>query len=108
MLRERDLRTMIAKAIRQHEAALVRTIVAAVDPLLLAQWHATITQPHKSGATVQSWLWAAPAKHSPRQIEEVLERIELLSGLGVDRPNGTPASQRPAPGVRTACAAADT
>src|SRR5207302_121822 len=30
MLRERDLRTMLAKAIRTHEAELARTIVAAV------------------------------------------------------------------------------
>jgi hypothetical protein len=52
---------------------------------LLAQWRATITQPHDSGATLQSWLWAAPAKHSTRQIEEVLERIEVLYRLGVDR-----------------------
>ena len=85
VLRERDLRTMIIKAIRQHEAALARTIVEAVDPLLRAQWQATLTQPHESGATMQSWLWAAPAKHSSRQIEEVIERIEQLTGLGVDR-----------------------
>src|SRR5258706_11290735 len=84
-LRERDLRTMIAKAIRSHEAALARGIHDALDPLLLAQWRATITQPHDSGATLQSWLWAAPAKHSTRQIEEVLERIEVLYRLGVDR-----------------------
>jgi hypothetical protein len=44
-----------------------------------------VTQPHESGATAQSWLWAAPAKHSSRQIEEVLERIEWLTALGVDR-----------------------
>jgi hypothetical protein len=30
-------------------------------------------------------LGAAPAKHSTRQIEEVLERIEVLYRLGVDR-----------------------
>jgi hypothetical protein len=32
----------------------------------------------------QTWLWGAPAKRSSRQIEEVLERIELLLALGVD------------------------
>ena len=85
VLRERDLRTMIATAIRSHEAALARGIHDSLDPLLLAQWRATITQPHDSGATLQSWLWAAPAKHSTRQIEEVLERIEVLYRLGVDR-----------------------
>jgi hypothetical protein len=44
-----------------------------------------VTQSHESGTSVQSWLGEAPAKHSSRQIEEVLERIELLTALGVDR-----------------------
>jgi hypothetical protein len=46
VLRERDLRMMIIKAIRQHKAELARTIIEAVDPLLLAQWRAAVTQPH--------------------------------------------------------------
>jgi hypothetical protein len=85
VLRDRDLRTMIIKAIREHEAGLARTIIEGVDPPLLAQWRAAVRQPHQSGTTVQSWLGEAPAKHSSRQIEEVLERIELLTALGVDR-----------------------
>jgi len=36
VLRDRDLRTMIIKAIREHEAGLARTIVEGVDPPLLA------------------------------------------------------------------------
>ena len=83
--RERELRGYIAKAIRQHEATLVSEIVEAIDPDLLAQWRKTITQPREDGATVQSWLWAAPAKHSTRQIDRVLERIELLTSLKVDQ-----------------------
>ncbi len=83
--RERELRTMIAKAIRAHETQLARTIVGAVDPALLGEWRTILTRPRESGATVQSWLWAAPAKHSSRQIEEVLERVELLRQLGVER-----------------------
>jgi hypothetical protein len=85
VLRERDLRTMIAKAIRTHEAELARTIVGVVDPALLGEWRTTLTQPRESSTTVQSWLWAAPAKHSSRQIEEVLDRIELLTQLRVDQ-----------------------
>jgi hypothetical protein len=85
VLRERDLRTMIAKAIRTHETELARTIVAAVDPVLLGQWRSTLTQPRESGTALQTWLWAAPAKHSSRQIEEVLERVELLRTLRVDQ-----------------------
>jgi hypothetical protein len=37
------------------------------------------------GTTVQSWLWSPPAKHSTRQIDRVLERIELLMSLEVDK-----------------------
>ena len=76
--RERELRGYIAKAIRQHEATLVSEIVETIDPDLLAQWKRTITQPRENGATVQSWLWAPPAKHSTRQIDQVLERVEML------------------------------
>jgi TnpA family transposase len=83
--RERELRGCIAKAIRQHEATLVSEIVGAIDPDLLAQWKRTITQPREDGATVQSWLWAPPVKHSTRQIDRVLERIELLTSLKVDQ-----------------------
>jgi hypothetical protein len=36
VLRERDLRGMIIKAMRQHEVVLACSIVEAVDPRLLA------------------------------------------------------------------------
>lgn len=39
---------------------------------------------HRSGMALQSWLWAAPAKHSTRQIAEVLERIAALRELKVN------------------------
>jgi hypothetical protein len=83
--RERELRAYIAKAIRQHEATLVREIIEAIDPELLAQWKITIPQQREDGATTQSWLWAPPAKHSTRQIDQVLERIKLLTSLKVDQ-----------------------
>jgi hypothetical protein len=57
----------------------------AIDADLPAQWKSTFTQPREDGVAVQSWLWAAPAKHSTRQIDRVLERIELLTSLKVDR-----------------------
>ena len=58
---ERELRGYIAKAIRQHEAALVSDTIEAIDPDLLAQWQRTIPLQRENGATVQSWLCAAPA-----------------------------------------------
>jgi hypothetical protein len=45
---------MIAKAIRQCEAALARSIVEAIDPLLRLRWQTTLTQPRDSGVTMQS------------------------------------------------------
>ncbi len=32
---------------------------------------------------MQSWLWAPPAKHSTRQMDELLERIEVVYQLDV-------------------------
>ena len=52
--RERELRAYIAKAIRQHEAALVREIIEAIDPELLAQWKITIPQQREDGAITRS------------------------------------------------------
>jgi hypothetical protein len=74
---------MIAAARRQHEAQLARRIERSVEPNLLMQWQAALTQPHDSGSSLQSWLWAPPAKHSSRQIEEMIDRVERLYGLRV-------------------------
>ena len=74
---------MIAAARRQHEAELARRIDHAVEPGLLMQWRAALNEPHGSGLSLQSWLWAPPARHSSRQIEEMIDRIERLYGLRV-------------------------
>ncbi len=49
------------------------------------RWREALVRPREAGLSQQSWLWAAPAKHSPRQIEELLDRIEILYELGVHR-----------------------
>lgn len=74
---------MIAAARRQHEAELARRIDHAVEPGLLMQWRAALTEPHGLGSTLQTWLWAPPARHSSRQIEEMVDRIERLYSLRV-------------------------
>ena len=48
--RERELRTMIAKAIGALETQLARTIVGTVDPALLGEWRTILTRPRASGA----------------------------------------------------------
>jgi TnpA family transposase len=85
IMHERSLRSAIASATRQYEAALAKGIHAGIDSELLERWRQALETPREAGLSQQSWLWAAPAKHSPRQIEELLERIETLYELGVHR-----------------------
>ena len=81
--RDRDLRSMMARAIRLHEASLAKVIRHSVHPQLLAEWHALLVRQHDS-TSVQHWLWAAPAKHSSRQIDEMRARYDTLCSVGVD------------------------
>jgi TnpA family transposase len=85
IMHERSLRSTIVSATRQYEATLAKGIHADIDRELLERWRQALLTPREAGLSEQSWLWAAPAKHSPRQIEELLERIETLYELGVHR-----------------------
>jgi TnpA family transposase len=85
IMHERALRSIIGGATRQYEAELARSIHQDVDSERLESWQQTLITPREEGLSQQSWLWAAPAKHSPRQIEELLERIETLYDLKVHR-----------------------
>ncbi|MBR8043560.1 Tn3 family transposase, partial [Burkholderia cenocepacia] len=75
------IRTLIAAALAQLEVETGTAIAASVDPATLDRWRASVSELRPDGQTQQSWLWAAPAKHSTRQISEVLERIDLLYTL---------------------------
>jgi hypothetical protein len=83
VMREKDLRAIISSAIRQFEGKLARAIQADVDAVQLRCWQQTVVQSRESSLTMQSWLWAPPAKHFTRQIDEMLERIEALYELDV-------------------------
>jgi TnpA family transposase len=83
IVHERRLRAMVAAARRQHEAELARRIERSVEPSRLAQWRTALTEAHDSGSSLQSWLWAPPAKHSSRRVEEMVDRIERLYALRV-------------------------
>lgn len=85
IVHDRAIRALIAAALVQLEAKTAILIRAEIEPSTLERWRRTIAEPHTTGQTHQTWLWAPPAKHPTRQISEVLERIELLYGLDVHK-----------------------
>ena len=83
IVHDRLLRKIIAASVQQFETELATSIQASIDHRLLERWSASLTGEHGAGTTVQTWLWAAPPKHSTRSIEEVIDRIKLLRSLEV-------------------------
>jgi hypothetical protein len=64
IMHERALRSIIVSATRQYEAALARSIRAQIDSDRLECWRQALVVLRQAGLSQQSWLWAAPAKHS--------------------------------------------
>ena len=85
VLRERDIRALVASALSELETGTAVAIRESVPTSTLKRWGSALESARPDGQHCQSWLWSAPAKHSTRQIAEVLERITLLTGLGLDR-----------------------
>ena len=85
IVHERAIRALVAAALAELEAATAASIRATVPAAALKQWATAVAACRPDGQHCQSWLWSAPAKHSTRQIAEVLERITVLNGLGLDR-----------------------
>ena len=83
IVHDRAIRTLIAAALTQFEAEMDAAIRSVVQPATCERWYALVAELRSDGQTQQSWLWATPAKHSTRQMNEVLERIDLLYGLEV-------------------------
>ena len=84
-MHERAIRTLVAAARADLEATTAASIRGKVPASTLKQWAASLAASRPDGQHCQSWLWSAPAKHSTRQIAEVLERIVFLNDLGLDR-----------------------
>ena len=85
IVHERAIRSLVAAALTELESGACASIHSAVPPATWRRWLAAMEQARPDGQHVQNWLWAVPAKHSTRQFTEVLERIEWLVEIGVDR-----------------------
>ena len=78
VMREKDLRAIISPPSGSSKRSSDGSIQADAGTAVLERWQETLVQARESSLTTQSWLWAPPAKHSTRQIEELLERIEAV------------------------------
>jgi len=87
IVHERVIRGLMATALTELEAVTAKAIRAAVPAGTLSRWASALNTIRPDGQHCQSWLWGAPAKHSTRQIVEVLERIILL---GIAEFNASP------------------
>ena len=85
IVHDRAIRALVAAALAELEATTAQAIRAKVPAVILKRWPSGVETTRQDGQPCQSWLWSAPAKHSTRQIGEVLERIAFLTELGVDR-----------------------
>ena len=85
IVHDRAIRGLVAAALVELEAVTAQAIRAAVPAVALKRWSSAMEATRADGQHCQSWLWSAPVKHSTRQISEVLERIALLTDLGLDR-----------------------
>jgi hypothetical protein len=85
VVRDRVIRALVAAALVELEGVTADAIHTTVPAATLKHWTSAVDSPRPDGQHCQSWLWSAPAKHSTRQITEVLERIAFLTNLGVDR-----------------------
>ena len=85
IVHDRAIRALIAAALARFDVQTSASIRSVVPSDTLDQWGRMIAQPHATGVAHQSWLWAAPARRSTRQISEVLERINGLRSLDVHK-----------------------
>ena len=85
IVHDRAIRALVAAALAELEATTAQAIRAEVPAVILKRWPSAAETTRPDGQPCQSWLWSAPAKHSTRQIGEVLERIAFLTELRIDR-----------------------
>jgi hypothetical protein len=85
IVHDRVIRSLVAAALTELETATAQAIRAAVPAAMLRRWASSLDSARPDGQHCQSWLWSTPAKHSTRQIAEVLERMAFLTELGIDQ-----------------------
>jgi hypothetical protein len=61
---ERELKRLIAEAVKQHEAELEATLLRVIGEAMLDQWGQQLAQNEDNHGNLQQWLWAVPLRRS--------------------------------------------
>ena len=79
----RELKSLIAAALKDHEAQLLKAIEHAYGQQKLQEWDSALNSKTADGTPLQSWLWAAPLKQSTVQITQFFDKVDHLRTMGV-------------------------
>ncbi len=79
----RELKSLIATALKDHEAQLLKAIEHAYGQQKLQEWELALNSKTEDGTPLQSWLWAAPLKQSTVQITQFFDKVDHLRAMGV-------------------------
>ena len=79
----RELKSLIAAALKDHEAQLLKAIEHAYGQQKLQEWDSALNSKTADGTPLQSWLWAAPLKQSTVQITQFFDKEDHLRTMGV-------------------------
>ncbi len=79
----RELKSLIAVALKDHEAQLLKAIEHAYGQQKLQAWELALNSKTKDGTPLQSWLWAAPLKQSTLQVTQFFDKVVHLRTMGV-------------------------
>ena len=79
----RELKSLIATALKEHEAQLLKAIEHAYGQQKLQEWEVALNSKTADGTPLQSWLWAAPLKQSTVQITQFFDKVDHLRTMSV-------------------------
>lgn len=82
LIADRELRRLIADAVRDRETQLLEELKRAYGEERLGSWDKALVATRPAGQALQSWLIQAPLKQSTRQISRMFDRLDVLREMG--------------------------
>ena len=84
--RDREIRALAVRALRQHEGEILAAIKSAVDKHVREGWIKQLLKASPDRErTVMEWLQQPPRRRSSRALDSELAKVEHLRSLGADQ-----------------------